>query len=211
MHDTCVGVVFWFLGIRVPLWLLIIVSRIFLAPMKENKSSATLEHQVLLPLFNLLLFDKHDSPDFNSDHEVLSNNFVEAFKTDNPTEIEDNFFTNRVYFYLKELSPKEREHLFTIIFNNDTYISTLTITNLFLNDITPDEKNTFSIQNKIIIDLLNFREEAKLSKSILLYFTIYFLSIFEYKFSDSKTITKFEYDDLIHNLTNLKEPSLNGF
>ena len=98
-----------------------------------------------------------------------------------------------------------RLRLFKIIFNNDAYISTLTITNLFLNDITPDEKNTFSIQNKIIIDLLNFREEAKLSKSILLYFTIYFLSIFEYKFSDSKTITKFEYNDLIHNLTNLKE------
>ena len=36
------------------------------------------------------------------------------------------------------------------------------------------KKNTFSIQNKIMIDLLNFREEAKLSKSILLYFTIYF-------------------------------------
>ena len=68
------------------------------------------------------------------------------------------------------------------------------------------KKNTFSIQNKIIIDLLNFREEAKLSKSILLYFTIYFFYLFfEYKFSDSKTITKFEYDDLIHNLTNLKE------
>jgi hypothetical protein len=200
-----------FLGIRVPLWLLIIVSRIFLALMKSSKSNPAPEYDVLIPLVNLLLFDKHDSLDFDSDHEKLSDNFIEAIRTTNPTEIEDNFFTNRVYFYLKELSPKEREHLFKIIFNNDAYISTLTITNLFLNDITPDEKNTFSIQNKIMIDLLNFREEAKLSKSILLYFTIYFLSIFEYKFSDSKTITKFEYDDLIHNLTNLKEPSLNGF
>ncbi len=200
MHDTCVGVVFWFLGIRVPLWLLIIVSRIFLAPMKENKSSATLEHQVLLPLFNLLLFDKHDSPDFNSDHEVLSNNFVEAFKTDNPTEIEENFFTKRIYFYLKELSTKERENVFNILFNNDVYISTLTIGNLFSNKLSPDEKNTISTQNKILADLLNYKEEAKISKNILLYFSLQFVSIFEYKFSDSKIITKFEYYDIIDKL-----------
>lgn len=173
--------------------------------MKNTKSNLAPQYDVLIPLVNLLLFDKHDSLDFDSDHEKLSDNFIEAVKTINPTEIEDNFFTSRVYFYLKELSPKEREHLFKIIFNNDAYISTLTITNLFLNDLPPDEKNTFSIQNKIIIDLMNYREEAKLSKSILLYFTIHFLSIFEYKFSDPITITKFEYNDLIHNLTNLKE------
>lgn len=179
--------------------------------MKNTKSNAEHEYEVLIPLVNLLLFDKFDSLDFDSDHEKLSDNFIEAIKTTNPTEIEDNFFTNRVYFYLKELSPERRENLFNIIFNNDIFISTLTIGNLFSNKLSPDEKNTFSIQNKIIIDLLNFREEAKLSKSILLYFTIYFLSIFEYKFSDSKIITKFEYDDLIRNLMYLKEPTLNRF
>ena len=103
------------------------------------------------------------------------------------------------------MSSKGREHLFNVIFNNDIFISTLTIGNLLENGLLPDEKNTLSIQNKILIDLLNYRYENKLIKLILLYFTIYFLSIFEYKFSDPKTITKFEYDDLIHNLTNLKE------
>jgi hypothetical protein len=87
------------LGIRVPLWLLIIVSRIFLALMKSSKSNPAPEYDVLIPLVNLLLFDKHDSLDFDSDQEKLSDNFIEAVKTINPTEIEDNFFTNRVYFF----------------------------------------------------------------------------------------------------------------
>ena len=89
--------------------------------MKNNKSNPAPEYDVLIPLVNLLLFDKHDSLDFDSDHEKLSDNFIEAIKTTNPTEIEDNFFTNRVYFYLKELSPKGREHLFNVKFNNDIF------------------------------------------------------------------------------------------
>lgn len=173
--------------------------------MKNNKSNPAPEYDVLIPLVNLLLFDKHDSLDFDSDHEKLSDNFIEAVKTINPTEIEDNFFTNRAFFYLKELSPERRENLFKIIFNNDIFISTLTIGNLFSNKLSPDEKNTTSTQNKILVDLLNYREEAKLSKTILLYFSLSFISIFEYNFSDSEIITKFEYDDIIDKLGSFNE------
>ena len=173
--------------------------------MKNNKSNPAPEYDVLIPLVNLLLFDKHDSLDFDSDHEKLSDNFIEAVKTINPTEIEHNFFTNRAFFYLKELSPERRENLFKIIFNNDIFISTLTIGNLFSNKLSPDEKNTTSTQNKILVDLLNYREEAKLSKTILLYFSLSFISIFEYNFSDSEIITKFEYDDIIDKLGSFNE------
>ena len=209
MQNTCVGVVFWMSGFLVPLSLLAIVSRIFLAHMKNNKSNLAHEYEVLFPLVNLLLFDNSDSLDFESNYEKLSDNFIEAFNTTNPTEIEDNFFTKRVYFYLKELSPKGREHLFNVIFNNDIFISTLTIGNLLENGLSPDEKNTLSIQNKILIDLLNYREEAKFSRSLVLYFILQFEFIFYFEFSDSKIITKIEYNSIIDRLGSFKEPTFN--
>ena len=209
MQNTCVGVVFWMSGFLVPLSLLAIVSRIFLAHMKNNKSNLAHEYEVLFPLVNLLLFDNSDSLDFESNYEKLSDNFIEAFNTTNPTEIEDNFFTKRVYFYLKELSPKGRELLFNVIFNNDIFISTLTIGNLLENGLSPDEKNTLSIQNKILIDLLNYREEAKFSRSLVLYFILQFEFIFYFEFSDSKIITKIEYNSIIDRLGSFKEPTFN--
>jgi len=207
VQNTCVGVVFWMSGFLVPLSLLAIVSRIFLAHMKNNKSNLAHEYEVLFPLVNLLLFDNSDSLDFESNYEKLSDNFIEAFNTTNPTEIEDNFFTKRVYFYLKELSPKGREHLFNVIFNNDIFISTLTIGNLLENGLLPDEKNTLSIQNKILIDLLNYREEAKFSRSLVMYFILQFEFIFYYEFSDSKIISKIEYNNIIDRLGSFKEPT----
>lgn len=207
MQNTCVGVVFWMSGFLVPLSLLAIVSRIFLALMKNTKSNPAHKYEVLIPLVNLLLFDSSDSLDFESNYEKLSDNFIEAINTTNPTEIEDNFFTKRVYFYLKELSPKGREHLFNVIFNNDIFISTLVITDLMVNGLLMDEKNTLSIQNKILIDLLNYREEAKFSRSLLLYFILQFEFIFYYEFSDSKIISKIEYNNIIDRLGSFKEPT----
>lgn len=207
MQNTCVGVVFWMSGFLVPLSLLAIVSRIFLALMKNTKSNPAHKYEVLFPLVNLLLFDSSDSLDFESNYEKLSDNFIEAINTTNPTEIEDNFFTKRVYFYLKELSPKGREHLFNVIFNNDIFISTLTIGNLLENGLLPDEKNTLSIQNKILIDLLNYREEAKFSRSLVMYFILQFEFIFYYEFSDSKIISKIEYNNIIDRLGSFKEPT----
>lgn len=89
MQNTCVGVVFWMSGFLVPLSLLAIVSRIFLALMKNTKSNPAHKYEVLIPLVNLLLFDSSDSLDFESNYEKLSDNFIEAIKTTNPTEIED--------------------------------------------------------------------------------------------------------------------------
>ncbi|UGS21827.1 hypothetical protein [Flavobacterium cyclinae] len=175
--------------------------------MKNIKSNPAHEYEVLFPLVNLLLFDSSDSLDFESNYEKLSDNFIEAINTTNPTEIEDNFFTKRVYFYLKELSPKGREHLFNVIFNNDIFISTLTIGNLLENGLLPDEKNTLSIQNKILIDLLNYREEAKFSRSLVMYFILQFEFIFYYEFSDSKIISKIEYNNIIDRLGSFKEPT----
>ena len=164
--------------------------------MKNNKSNPAHKYEVLIPLVNLLLFDSSNSLDFVSNYEKLSDNFIEAINTTNPTEIGDNFFTKRVHFYLKELSPKGREHLFNVIFNNDIFISTLTIGNLLENGLSPDEKNTLSIQNKILIDLLNYREEAKFSRFLVLYFILQFEFIFYYEFSDSKIITNIAGDYL---------------
>ena len=60
---------------------------------------------------------------------------------------------------------------------------------------------------KELIDLLNYREEAKFSRSLVMYFILQFEFIFYYEFSDSKIISKIEYNNIIDRLGSFKEPT----
>lgn len=79
MHDTCVGVVFWFLGLLVPLFRLANVSCIFFVLMKEKatkKNSKTAFQKIL----NYLLFQDFSTPDFSFGNANLSKSFIESNK-----------------------------------------------------------------------------------------------------------------------------------
>jgi hypothetical protein len=90
--------------------------------MKYNKSKPKVEYELFIPLVNFILFDRFESPDFNSDSEILSDNYIESLGTIDVSKLEENFFTHRVYSYLKELTDNSRSGLFEIIYNNDTYV-----------------------------------------------------------------------------------------
>ena len=102
MHDTCVGVVFWMSGFLVPLSLLAIVSRIFLALMKRTKSNIKVKSEVFTPLVNLLLFNEFKPPDFNSENEKLSEEYSIDIKDIKEMPLSEIFHQNSNEFRKEE-------------------------------------------------------------------------------------------------------------
>lgn len=172
--------------------------------MKNNKSKPKVEYELFIPLVNLILFDRFESPDFNSDYEILSDNFIESLGTINVSKLEENFFTHRVYNYLKGLTDNSRSSLFEIIYNNDTYVASLILGHMVGNKTPLDDNSTLFSQEKIYTDLFLFKDDGKLSKSIFIYFILQFEAIFDFEFSLEKSITKFEYEKLLHEFCNPK-------
>ena len=205
MQNTCVGVVFWMSGFLVPLSLLAIVSRIFLALMKRTKSNIKVKSEVFTPLVNLLLFNEFKTPDFNSENEKLSEEYIEAVKTVDQMDIGENiFFMGRIQFYLSELLVTGRKHIFDIILEKEPYIMTMVIFNIMENNLQINEENSFLSQKKILMDLIDFNENGKFNRVILLFFIFQFEHIMYLEFTDQHNISKDEYNKLIESLCELK-------
>ena len=205
MQNTCVGVVFWMSGFLVPLSLLAIVSRIFLALMKRTKSNIKVKSEVFTPLVNLLLFNEFKTSDFNSENEKLSEEYIEAVKTVDQMDIGENiFFMGRIQFYLSELLVTGRKHIFDIILEKEPYIMTMVIFNIMENNLQINEENSFLSQKKILMDLIDFNENGKFNRVILLFFIFQFEHIMYLEFTDKHNISKDEYNKLIESLSELK-------
>ena len=205
MQNTCVGVVFWMSGFLVPLSLLAIVSRIFLALMKRTKSNIKVKSEVFTPLVNLLLFNEFKTPDFNSENEKLSEEYIEAVKTVDQMDIGENiFFMGRIQFYLSELLVPARKHIFDIILEKEPYIMTMVIFNIMENNLQINEENSFLSQKKILMDLIDFNENCKFNRVILLFYIFQFEHIMYLELNDKHNISKDEYNKLIESLSELK-------
>ena len=84
--------------------------------MKRTKSNIKVKSEVFTPLVNLLLFNEFKTPDFNSENEKLSEEYIEAVKTVDQIDIGENtFFMGRIQYYLSELLVTGRKHIFDII------------------------------------------------------------------------------------------------
>lgn len=176
--------------------------------MKNNKSNPAHEYEVLIPLVNLLLFEKFDAPDFEYKYEKLSNDFIEATKTINQDTIEENnFFTKRVFYFLTELSAEQREQVYYIIVDNDLYIGAMSMSYIIEHNLSMDEESSFLSQAEILKNAFEFKDDAKMSKTIFYYFIFQFEHIMYLKFSDSKIITELEYNNIIDKLGSIKEPT----
>jgi hypothetical protein len=156
---------------------------------------------VFIPLVNLLLFEKFESPDFESEKEKLSDNFIEAIEIINQNIIEENhFFTKRIYYFIKELTAEQREKVCYAIVESDVYIATMTIAYIIEHNLSMDEESTFLSQAEVLNNVFEFRLEAKLSKTIFYFFIFHLEHIMYLKFSDEQNISKTEYIDVIKNL-----------
>ena len=173
--------------------------------MKRTKSNIKVKSEVFTPLVNLLLFNEFKTPDFNSENEKLSEEYIEAVKTVDQMDIGENiFFMGRIQFYLSELLVTGRKHIFDIILEKEPYIMTMVIFNIMENNLQINEENSFLSQKKILMDLIDFNENGKFNRVILLFFIFQFERIMYLEFTAKHNISKNEYNKLIESLSELK-------
>jgi hypothetical protein len=113
VQNTCVGVVIWLLGIRVPLLLMTNVSRIFFVIMpKKTTNSRNLK--LIKPLVNLILFEERIIPNFEkAESKPLSKNYLKYYYNKDLTfnTMRTNYFSEKLDLYLQKLSKKDGECL----------------------------------------------------------------------------------------------------
>ena len=171
--------------------------------MKKNKNCTPKDKKlnVFVPFVNLLLFEKFESPNFNSDNEKLSENYIEAAMTNNQTNLEFNdFFIDRFCYFLSQLSEVGRQQVCDNIIENDLYITSFSIGYMMENDLSIDQENSFTGLEEIFKKLFDFKIEGKLSLVLFYFFTFNFEYIFNTKFSEQQNILKKEYNFLIDNI-----------
>lgn len=203
MQNTCVGVVFWMLGLLVPLCRLANVSRIFLALMKEQtttKSSTTAFQKIL----NYLLFQEFATPDFSSGYANLSESFIENNKTGTSTEDVLNSKLIEIFkIQLLNLNYEDRGEIINTILDDKNSYDVLLF--LFTMEIEKHFKNKpDNIQAEFLKMLLYYQSDNQLNTLILIYFRLYFVDLFETKFSKSSQISEQEYESVLKIYTTKK-------
>jgi len=192
VQNTCVGVVFWMSGFLVPL-------------SKRTKSNIKVKSEVFIPLVNLLLFNETKTPDFNSENEKVTEEYLEAVKIVDQMDVEENkFFMERIQFYLSELLITGRKHIFDIILEKEPYVMTMAFLNMLENNLQINEENSFLSQKKVLMDLIDFYENGKLNRVIVLFFIFQFERIMYLELNDKHNISKEEYNNLIESLSEFK-------
>ena len=169
---------------------------------KKNFSPKDEKLNVFVPFVNLLLFEKLESPDFDSEYEKLSKNFLEAVKLINQTSIDfSDYFKIKMYYFITGLSAGGRQEVFENIIENNLFITTLSVRYILSNNLSMNEESTFLSQKEIISNLFDFKDQAKISKDIWCFFGMYFEHIFYVDRCDEKSISSMEYRNLIENLS----------
>ena len=203
MHDTCVGVVIWLLGLLVPLLLMANVSRIFLALMKEKttKKSSTTAFQKIL---NYLLFQDFTTPDFSSGYANLSESFIEYNKTGTSTEeVLNSKLIDIFKIQLLNLNYEDRGEIIDTILDDKNSYDVLLF--LFTMEIEKHFKNKpDNIQAEFLKMLLYYQSDNQLNTLIIIYFRLYFVDLFESKFSKSFQISEKEYESILKIYTTKK-------
>lgn len=169
---------------------------------KKNFRPKDEKLNVFVPFINLLLFEKLESPDFDSEYEKLSENFLEAVKLINQTSIDvSDYFKTKMYYFISGLSAGGRQEVFKNIVENSLFISILSFRYILSNKLSMNEESTFLSQKEIFGNLFDFKDQAKISKDIWCFFGMYFEHIFYVDRCDEKSISTMEYRNLIENLS----------
>lgn len=169
---------------------------------KTNFSPKDEKLNVFVPFVNLLLFEKFESPDFDSEHEKLSENFLEAVEKIYESSIDSSdFFKFKLGDFVSRLSLSGRQKVFENIVENSIFISTLSVRYILSNKLSMNEESTFLSQREIFTNLFAFKDEAKVCKEIWYFFAMFFEHIFYVDRSGEKSISSMEYRNLIENLS----------
>ena len=94
--------------------------------MKNKKDFSPKDEKlnVFVPFVNLLLFEKLESPDFDSEYEKLSKNFLEAAeKIDENVIGESDYFNLKFIHFIRGLNTSRRQKVFDIVVENELFIN----------------------------------------------------------------------------------------
>ena len=175
--------------------------------MKKKKNTARQDEKlnVFVPFVNLLLFEKFESPNFNSENTKLSENFIEAVNEINETSIDSSdYFKMKVQYFITELSEVKRRLIFDSIIQNELFMSTMSFTYTIENNLSMNNESSLISHTEILKNLLDFTIKGEMSKVLFYFFSLYFEHIFYVESSDENYISQTAYDNLFENL--LKNP-----
>lgn len=168
---------------------------------KKNFKLKDEKFNVFIPLVNLLLLDKVETPDFNSDSEKLSENFIKFLKTKNFDNIEENeFFKTRILNFLSDLDFFRRDVIFRIILENIAYFQTILFAHVVDNNKSISKEIIEQSKIKLINEFADFKFEGTLGKEIYNYFIFHFEVILYYNFTDNTKVLEREYLEIIENI-----------
>lgn len=174
--------------------------------MKNKKTNQRVKYKVFIPLVNLLLFNRTENPQFDTEIENLSKEFIEAnhyFKNIDPEN--ESYLEKCINDLLKDLDRKKRVALSELVMRSN-FVSNM----LFLKDIFNIDKSKTSPTEDFFIELNTFLIEGKIGFYFLFFIKYQIEDVFGYDFSDNKVISKQQYDGLIAELCNPKKSTFNS-
>jgi len=171
--------------------------------MKEKattKSSKTAFQKIL----NYLLFQDFSTPDFSSGYANLSKDFIENNKTATSTEEVLNYKLIDIFkIQLHNLDYDDRGEVVDTMLDDKNSYDVLLF--LFTMEIEKHFKNKpDNIQAEFLKMLLYYQSDNQLNTLILIYFRLYFVDLFEAKFSKSFQISEQEYESVLKIYTTKK-------
>ncbi len=168
---------------------------------KKNFRLKDEKFNVFIPLVNLLLFDKLESPDFDSEYEKLSENFIEFLNSKDFDNLEENeFFKTRIFNFLSDLDFFRRDVIFRIILENSAYFQTILFAHVVDNNKSINKEIIEQSKIKLINEFVDFKFDGTLGKEIYYYFIFNFEGILFYNFTDNTKVFEREYLNIIENI-----------
>ena len=176
----------------------------FFLVLMEEKATKKSSKPAFQKILNYLLFQDFTSPDFSSGYANLSESFVENNKTGTSTEEVLNSKLIEIFkIQLLNLDYEDRGEIIDAILDDKNSYDVLMF--LFTMEIEKHFKNkSDNIQAEFLKMLLYYQSHNQLNMFILIYFRLYFVDLFEAKFSKSSQISEKEYESILKIYTTKK-------
>lgn len=168
----------------------------FFVLMKEKiiKKSSKPAFQKIL---NYLLFQDYNVPEFSSGYANLCESFIKNNKTSASNDETLNIKLIDIFkIQLLNLNYEDRGEIIDTILDDKNSYDVLLF--LFTMEIEKHFKNKpDNIQAEFLKMLLYYQSDNQLNTLILIYFRLYFVDLFEVKFSKSYKISEQEYKSVL--------------
>ena len=171
--------------------------------MKE-KATTKRGKEAFQKILNYLLFQDFTTPDFSSGYASLSESFIENNKTAKSTEeVLNSKLIDIFKIQLLNLNYEDRGEIIDTLLDDKNSYDVLLF--LFTMEIEKHFKNKpDNIQAEFLKMLLYYQSDNQLNTLILIYFRLYFVDLFETKFSKSSQISEQEYESVLKIYTTKK-------